>query len=521
MTKFNGKLASRSLEEWEDVAIDAVESDGHSPQGLVVLGLAAGAAVATLSPLAPLGLLPIALALKKAMDINARRSRMEAAIASGAYASVLPMADLREYSHQFGLEETMEQIEWAHLNGVPLSEAAQTLRARYRQKMLAAAPPDSATPSEGATPSESAATTVEVEAVPVDQAVKQGQTGTNAPTPLPATAKDLLERLKAECPTLLKLIKSPPIRLVGAQRTGKSTFARVLLLLRLLFLAGHKAAYATPHIEADNPVHAQLNPFGHSADGKDYRTIERFWAGVQKAIDGGKQLSLSIVWDEFGSYDEFENGDLLGKSLRSLLRESSKHGYFPILVAHGDQASFYPGVENILTTLQKSTVKVETLGEARGDFGEMVPTGRALMTWLDGLVEELTLPSWLTVDFLLSLLPAVTPAPGVVTDEAETAPSSEQNESEEAGENYQTQEAESTKEEEAIARVRTSLIAKIGEANDEWVSVSKLVQCFRSDDRQIVKRLIEKSVFSGILQHEIRDNHNGTRSFFVRLVPRN
>lgn len=222
---------------------------------------------------------------------------------------------------------------------------------------------------------------------------------------VPKDPSGLLALLKEQCPELLKLIKSPPIRLVGLQRTGKSTFARKLALLRVLFMEGHTTIWATPHREADNLVPELLNPIGTTADGaKDFGAIEAHWSATQTAIDKGQQVNLTAVWDEFGSYDSFRNLELLGPSLRSLLRESTKHGYFPILVIHGDQSLFLPGVKNILSTMQQSTIKVEAIGEQANEFGEMKPTGEVEVTWLDGAKTRFKVPEWLSVDYLLSLV---------------------------------------------------------------------------------------------------------------------
>ncbi|MFM7326159.1 MAG: hypothetical protein ACKO4L_14785, partial [Nodosilinea sp.] len=219
----------------------------------------------------------------------------------------------------------------------------------------------------------------------------------------------------------LRLVKAPPIRLVGLQRTGKSTFAQRLALLRMVLLPGHSAAWATPHREADNPVPSILNPVGYTATGaKDYASIEALWVTTQERIDQGETVNMTAVWDEFGGYDQFSDPELLKGSLRSLLREATKHSYHPILIAHGDQASFYPGVSNILTTIKQSTVKVETIGAVADDFGTMRPTGRVTITWLDGTTAELVWPEWLTVDYLLSCLqeppgthPGIHPGPPV------------------------------------------------------------------------------------------------------------
>lgn len=226
-----------------------------------------------------------------------------------------------------------------------------------------------------------------------------------APPVTTGDSSGLLERLKAECPELLRLVKAPPIRLVGLQRTGKSTFARGLTLLRMALLEGHTARWATPHREADNPVPAALNPLGHTPTGaKDYPAIEALWAKIQHAIDQGQTLNLTVVWDEFGGYDQFSDLDLLSNNLRAMLREATKFGYHPILIAHGDQASFYPGVSGILGTLKASTIKVETLGQPKDAFGTMAPTGRAVVTWLDGTESRITWPDWLTTDYLLTVV---------------------------------------------------------------------------------------------------------------------
>jgi len=215
----------------------------------------------------------------------------------------------------------------------------------------------------------------------------------------------LKDRLKIDCPELLLLVKAPPIRLVGHQRTGKSSFARKLALIRLILLPGHKVTWCTPHLEKDDRLPVALNPVGFKPDkAKDMAAIEDCWAGTQEDIDAGKQLNQTVVWDEFGCYDTFKNPDALAQSLRSLLRESSKHGYYPILIAHGDQAAFYPGVKNILTTLKQGTVKVETVGEAADDFGTMRPTGKFRVYERDSEnFKELQLPAWLTEEYLLEL----------------------------------------------------------------------------------------------------------------------
>ncbi len=366
--------------------------------------------------------------------------------------------------------------------------------------------------------------TVETTAVP-----HQGQElASPSPAPTMATTttttypgrEELIARLKAEAPELLRLVKAPPIRLVGLQRTGKSTFAQRLTLLRMVLLPGHSAAWATPHKEADNPVPPLLNPVGYTSTGaKDYPAIESLWVNTQERIDQGEQVNMTVVWDEFGGYDAFENGELLKGSLRSLLREATKHSYHPILIAHGDQSAFYPGVANILTTVRNSTVKVETIGAVADDFGTMRPTGKASITWLDGSVAEVTWPAWLTQEHLLAILqappapPAMAPAIVPVADNSAVDTDAYKASESPAG--------EPTTEDENARRVAAKLAAKLEDAKGEWVTIRDLtINLFRQpQDRELATQMIRDLINEYRLESIDKMNPNKTVSVFVRLKP--
>jgi hypothetical protein len=328
--------------------------------------------------------------------------------------------------------------------------------------------------------------------------------------------EDLITRLKAECPELLRLVKAPPIRLVGLQKTGKSTFAQRLTLLRMVLLPGHSAAWATPHREADNPVPAILNPTGYTSTGaKDYPSIEALWVNTQDRIDQGETVNLTAVWDEFGGYDQFQDQELLKGSLRSLLREASKHQYYPILIAHGDQASFYPGVANILTTVRNSTVKVETIGAVADDFGTMAPTGKATITWLDGSISEVTWPAWLTADYLLAILqaPPAPPAMAPVADNSAVDTDAYGAAESPAG--------EPATEDDNARRVAAKLAVKLEDAKGEWITIRDLtVNLFRQpQDRELATQMIRDLINEYRLESIDKMNPNKTVSVFVRLKP--
>ena len=362
--------------------------------------------------------------------------------------------------------------------------------------------------------------TVTTTATPADP--HQGQELATAPPAIAApqghqgtyqsiAARDLLARLRAEAPELLLLVKSLPIRLVGLQRTGKSTFAQRLALLRMTLLPGHSAAWATPHRELDNPVPAILNPVGYTATGaKDYPAIEALWVNTQERIDQGQSLNQTVVWDEFGGYDSFSDPELLKGSLRSLLREATKHSYHPILIAHGDQASFYPGVANIMTTIKQSTIKIETHGEPADDFGTMAPTGRATITWLDGTTTDLVWPLWLSTDYLLSCLQQ---PPGPPPEQAlAIAPMV-------ALDSHNGSEQPEEKPDPVAAKVAAKLAAKLESANGEWVSIRDLSINLVSqpEEREIALNLIRQRINTYQLETMEKENPNKTITYFVRV----
>jgi hypothetical protein len=287
----------------------------------------------------------------------------------------------------------------------------------------------------------------------------------------------------------------------------------------MVLLPGHSAAWATPHREADNPVPSILNPTGYTATGaKDYPSIQALWVNTQDRIDQGEQVNLTAVWDEFGGYDAFADQELLKGSLRSLLREATKHSYHPILIAHGDQSAFYPGVANILTTVRNSTVKVETIGEAVDVFGTMAPTGKAVITWLDGSTSDVTWPTWLTQDYLLNILQAPPAPPAMAATMAPVAvPIDGENSSHNGQELPQVEPGEMP--DPIAAKVATKLATRIEAAGGDWVSIRDLSTNLVSqpEEREIALNLIRQMINAYQLETMEKENPNKTISYFVRV----
>jgi hypothetical protein len=244
------------------------------------------------------------------------------------------------------------------------------------------------------------------------------------PTPVPETypmaAREvsqsdrtaLITKLKQDCPLLIRLVRSHPIRAVGAQRTGKTTLVKRLALLRMVLLPGHRVIAATPHYEPSNPYPNVFKLAGFNRGQRDYPAIEREWLSLAARVESCQVGNTTTIWDEFGLYDRVmplpEKGeDKIKTVLTSCLRETMKFGEYPVFIIHGETAAFLPGSKGLVTVFLNSTVRVETIGEAiEDDMGleALRPTGRFKVTWLDGETEEGKIPDWLTEQYLLGLI---------------------------------------------------------------------------------------------------------------------
>ena len=245
----------------------------------------------------------------------------------------------------------------------------------------------------------------------------------------PKTRAELIARLKQDCPLLLKLVKSHPIRAVGVQRSGKTTLVKRLALLRMALMENHRVVASTPHYEAANPYPEAFDLVGVTPDGRrDYPAIERAWYRMASDVESCQMGNVTYIWDEFGLQDKAipitPEDDPIKTVLTSCLRETMKFQIYPIFILHGETAAFLPGSKGLVTVIMASTVRVETIGESvEGEDGlEMIqPTGRFNVTWLDGSKGEGVLPAWLSEDFLLGMI-APRSMPVVKTSSATIAP---------------------------------------------------------------------------------------------------
>ena len=258
------KTAKIDNEEYYDYVSEAFAHEAKKDTDkLGIASLAIGGAIWAVSGNAIAGL-AVGAGILYYSDRSIRQSNraLEFIQKNHVAAPFLPPDRLRDFEQQFGRETAVAQLKQAQEYGLRIAPAAEDCLEKWA---VPAAP--------GASDGAGAIAIAPNSGVPELS---------KAPDP-----SGLHDRLRSECPKILKLVKAPPIRLVGHQRTGKSSFARKLALLRVILLPNHSAWWATPHREADNPVPAELNPVGFSESGKDFAAIERMWKATQMGLDRG------------------------------------------------------------------------------------------------------------------------------------------------------------------------------------------------------------------------------------------
>jgi hypothetical protein len=315
--------------------------------------------------------------------------------------------------------EILTAVEAKANQGEELYRVANAFESAYRTYLSGDRPQLKPTVERTAIPTAPIGENTRVGAIPVQAAV------VDEPTPAPETypmatrevsqsdRAALIAKLKQDCPLLIRLVRSHPIRAVGAQRTGKTTLVKRLALLRMVLLPGHRVIAATPHYEPANPYPTVFKVAGVTTVGKrDYAAIEREWFRMSDLVESCQTANLTYVWDEFGLFDKAivdadDDKDKIKRVLTSCLRETMKFGIYPVFIVHGETAAFLPGSKGLVTVFLNSTVRVETIGEAiEDDMGleTLRPTGRFKVTWLDGETEEGKIPDWLTEQYLLDLI---------------------------------------------------------------------------------------------------------------------
>ena len=429
-----GWAMKRALEHLKPLAREAHEQASKSERyskwfavGCGLAGLLGGSSIGVMGML-PLGTAAIAIVLWN----QARTCLPRRAAELKALKTLPELPNIAYFAYQGGATEQQIISAWdLFLDGYqkqkPSGVTGQQIESEFKRLLVAVCseskPPSFDEYDDDETEGNDAAVgaTTQLGAIPVPAIAVSNESAT--PTTYPMAAKEvskedraaLVARLKSDCPALLPLIKAQPIRLVGMQRTGKSTIAKIVCLLRMILLPGHTVSYATPHgkiVKERPPKVFRIMGYRQSDGAPEYEPVAREWDRVTAIARANEPANFTAVWDEFGGYNQIVTDregekDRLKDSLASMLRESAKIGLRPIYIVHGETLAQIPGIKGFVEQFLAATVRVEAIGEMVEDdigLGELAPTGRFHVTTLDGVKSEGKIPEWLTESYLLGLI---------------------------------------------------------------------------------------------------------------------
>lgn len=219
----------------------------------------------------------------------------------------------------------------------------------------------------------------------------------------------LLALITKEAPWLLRLLCCPLV-FVGGQRSGKSTAAQAIALIRGIIFGGD-TYWIHPHGENDRPeICSSIKLFGE----------EKNWDEITKKMEAhlteknSPDAPRTTIFDELASMDNVIPTELISRLWRLTSSESTKFNRLPILLTHGTTASFRGGVKGcheVINSLPTVTIK-----PASDAFSRPVYSNQWTLSNIQGLEAdfEVIRPSWLRPDWLIEQfnLPPFYPKPG-------------------------------------------------------------------------------------------------------------
>jgi len=527
MFDFDGAIAPKTLEEWEDVAIESIESSSVPPQLLVVLGLGAGFLVSGLAPFMAIGLIPPILAFRTAWMDNNRKSKMHDVSAKFAYAAVLGKAELQEYSQQFGMKAAIAQIDWAKRSGIPLSDPAEILLARYKRKYKALLPPaieqpptvDVAaiallpespnTPDTQAVGNDTrlgaiAATAAEVEDGPVDELWADDWATPLVSGDLPQPDPDGDRYAWAD-----DLIHFPAVLIYGPQGSGKSSFTSWLLRERIK--AGHAVEVWDVH-----------RKFGHwkglavHGSGLNYEAVDSRMGSFRRQVQARYLKEATVanpnhswytaVCEELTNFQEkCENVAPLFKQSLSDLR---KIKMCVIYCSHGRTLGTLGGSKGTADMRDSGLIELELQAKINPVTRELVSAQKGKLKLPNRSPISVEIADWMrgSVDFS-DLVQVANPVNEVAIASVPIVA-----EQEDAGEGVLDAKQNSK-------RVGDKVVQGLRSSGSEWVSLSPFLRDSfnNTEDRAIAKHLIGRAIVKGQLEMEERENTNKSKSVFVRV----
>jgi len=200
-----------------------------------------------------------------------------------------------------------------------------------------------------------------------------------------------------------ELRNATPLRFTGWQRSGKSTKAQVIALLRQIDNLQHPVTVCTPHFctPGDKTWSSSFKVVGSGNQwGQIKGEIDRLMGRLAK----GDTNPYTTILDEFSAYAGNVGKDsYIQELMLSAVREMAKHNEMLMLIAHGDTMAINGNVKGLSDAMRGNFV---TVGCNRKLIdGRAHPDSRVTIDGGGFPSRTLDWPDWLTPEWLLANFP--------------------------------------------------------------------------------------------------------------------
>lgn len=204
----------------------------------------------------------------------------------------------------------------------------------------------------------------------------------------------LLHKLESEAPWLLRVMRSPLV-FVGAQRSGKSSAAQAIALIRKV-LFDDDLEWVHPQAAVDGPeISQEFELFGGKQD----------WSEVSARL---KEFCLNLnpkqkttILDELASWPGKSRIDeeTATQAWSVVVSCATKHKQYPILLTHGTTNIFRGGVKGYSKEIDG--LPTITIAPAFNTMGEPTFNPEWQLSNIPDVPETVTRPNWLRPEFII------------------------------------------------------------------------------------------------------------------------
>ncbi len=290
-----------------------------------------------------------------------------------------------------------------------------------------------------------------------------------------------------------ELRNATPIRFTGWQRSGKSTKAQVLALLRQIDDLEHPVTVCTPH-HATPGDRAWSTSFTTTGEGNQWdkikATIDRLMARLAK----GDTAPYTTILDEFSAYAGKVGSDsYIQELMMSAVREMAKHHEYLILIAHGETMAMNGNIKGLSQAMWGNFVTVQCNRILRD--GKPYPSPKIQISGGGFPEASLNWPDWFDPEWLIQNFPELaqitpktiaTPIPNLGVLQSEPPP----------------EEAPEPNTLEPHLKAIVDYITRKGEATPRQIQTAKIKPLTDSNNNKIeaIQLCLDTLIYEGYLE---------------------